>query len=149
MNGLKRIVGAIFDFLQGIVVILSILVMVYLFVMSPQEINGASMEPSFFNGEYILTNKVVYRLHEPTRGDVVIFKSPKNKDIDYIKRIVGLPGETVALRDNTIYIDDQPSVLAELASVRRRFLMDPYDAYSDDASYRRVASWREFLNALR
>ncbi|OGZ02118.1 MAG: hypothetical protein A3G64_01205 [Candidatus Liptonbacteria bacterium RIFCSPLOWO2_12_FULL_60_15] len=48
-----------------------------------------------------------------------------------------------------LYIDDQPSVLAELASVRRRFLMDPYDAYSDDASYRRVASWREFLNALR
>jgi FMN phosphatase YigB (HAD superfamily) len=48
-----------------------------------------------------------------------------------------------------LYIDDQPSVLADLASVRRRFLMDPYGAYPDDTSYRRVASWREFLDALR
>jgi signal peptidase I len=50
MNLIKRVVGAIFDFLQGIVVVLAIMVMIYLFVMSPQEINGASMEPNFHNG---------------------------------------------------------------------------------------------------
>ena len=75
METVKKVVAAIFDFLQGIVVIMALLVMVYLFVMSPQEINGASMEPNFHNGEYILTNKVSYKLGVPKRGDVVIFKS--------------------------------------------------------------------------
>lgn len=108
MEAIKRAVGAVFDFLQGIVVVLAIMVMIYLFVMSPQEINGASMEPTFHNGEYILTNKIVYKIQDPQRGDIVIFKSPKNKEIDYIKRIIGLPGDTVGLRNNTLYVNGQP-----------------------------------------
>jgi signal peptidase I len=107
MDGIKRAIAAFFDFLQGIVVFLAILVMIYLFIMSPQEINGASMEPNFHNGEYILTNKVLYKIRNPKRGDVVIFKSPRNKDVDYIKRIIGLPGDTVALRSNTFYVNNQ------------------------------------------
>lgn len=108
MDTIKRAVAAIFDFLQGIVVVLAIMVMIYLFIMSPQEINGASMEPNFHNGEYILTNKVVYKMKEPTRGDVVIFKSPRNKEVDYIKRIIGLPGDTVGLKNNKLYVNGQP-----------------------------------------
>jgi signal peptidase I len=107
METIKRIFAAIFDFLQGIVVILAIMVMIYLFVMSPQEINGASMDPTFHNGEYILTNKIEYKITEPRRGDVIIFKSPKNKDIDYIKRVLALPGETVRLTDSTFYINGE------------------------------------------
>jgi signal peptidase I len=107
MDLIKRVVGAIFDFLQGIVVVLAVLVMVYLFIMSPQEINGASMEPNFHNGEFILTNKVLYKFRDPKRGDVIIFKSPRNKEVDYIKRIIGLPGETVKLENNTFYINGQ------------------------------------------
>lgn len=107
MDGLKRTVAAIFDFLQGIVVFLAILVMVYLFIMSPQEINGASMEPNFHNGEYILTIKILYKFRSPQRGDVVIFKSPLNKEIDYIKRIIGLPGDTVSLHNNALWVNDQ------------------------------------------
>ena len=97
METIKRILAAFFDFLQGIVVIMAIMVMVYLFIMSPQEINGASMEPNFHNGEYILTNKIEYKLKNPKRGDVVNFKSPRNNDIDYIKRIIGELGDRVAL----------------------------------------------------
>jgi signal peptidase I len=104
---IKRVIGAIFDFLQGIVVFLAMLVMVYLFIMAPQEINGASMEPNFHNGEYILTNKVLYKFREPQRGDVVIFKSPRNKEIDYIKRVIGLPGETVRLEKSSYYVNDK------------------------------------------
>lgn len=107
MGGLKKVVGSIFDFLQGIVVILAVLVMVYLFIMSPEEVNGSSMEPNFHDGEYILTNKVAYKLGDPKRGDVIIFKSWSNKDVDYIKRVIGLPGETVELKDNAIYVNDQ------------------------------------------
>lgn len=107
MDKIKRAVAAFFDFLQGIVVILAILVMVYLFIMSPQEINGASMEPNFHNGEFILTNKVLYKFRDPQRGDVIIFKSPKNKEVDYIKRIIGLPGDTVKLQNNSFYVNGQ------------------------------------------
>jgi len=105
MNFIKRAVAAIFDFLQSIVVVLAIMVMIYLFIMSPQEINGASMEPTFENGEYILTNKIVYKIYNPKRGDVVIFKSPRNKEIDFIKRVIALPGERVKIIDNAFYID--------------------------------------------
>lgn len=105
MDFIKKAVGAIFDFLQGIVVILAIMVMIYLFIMSPQEINGASMEPNFHNGQYILTNKIEYKLREPKRGDVVIFKSPRNKDIDYIKRIIGEPGDRVMLKAGSYYVN--------------------------------------------
>lgn len=107
MEAIKRFVAAIFDFLQGIVVVLAILVMVYLFIVSPQEINGASMEPNFHNGEYILTSKVLYKFRDPQRGDVVIFKSPLNKEIDYIKRIIGLPGDAVELKNNSFYVNGQ------------------------------------------
>jgi len=105
MDIIKKAIGAIFDFLQGIVVILAIMVMIYLFIMSPQEINGASMEPNFHNGEYILTNKIEYKLSDPKRGEVVIFKSPRNKDIDYIKRIIGEPGDRVMLKGGSYYLN--------------------------------------------
>jgi len=107
MNVIKRAIAAIFDFLQGIVAIAAVLVMIYLFIMSPQEVSGHSMEPNFHDHDYILTNKVVYKLKDPKRGDIVIFKSPSNKDVDYIKRIIGLPGETLTLRDQHYYINGQ------------------------------------------
>lgn len=107
MEILKKLIAWIFDFLQSIVVVMAILVMIYLFIISPQEISGDSMFPTFKNGEYILTNKVEYKLHEPQRGDVIVFKSPKNKDIDYIKRIIGIPGDTVSLRDGKFYVNGE------------------------------------------
>lgn len=67
-------------------------------------IDGPSMTPNFHNGQRILINKVVYRLHEPERGDVVIFHSPNGRQDDYIKRIIGLPGESVEIREGTVYI---------------------------------------------
>lgn len=116
MNFIKRAIASFFDFLQGIVVVLAILVMVYLFIMSPQEINGASMEPNFHNGEYILTNKIMYKFREPIRGDVVIFKSPMNKEKDYIKRVIGLPGDTVSLKDNALWVNGEKVVEPYLAT---------------------------------
>lgn len=63
------------------------------------------MFPNFEDGEYILTNKYEYRFSDPRRGDVIVFKSPQNPDIDYIKRIIGLPGEHIKLINNHYYLN--------------------------------------------
>lgn len=63
------------------------------------------MEPNFPDSEYLLTDKVSYRLHEPTRGDVIVFKAPINEEEEFIKRIIGLPGDKVSLKLNHVYIN--------------------------------------------
>jgi signal peptidase I len=107
MEKIKQTLNSIFDFFQGIVVFMAMLVMVYLFLFSPQEINGSSMYPTFYDKELLITNKIVYKLKVPKRGEVVIFKSPMNKEIDYIKRVIGLPGETIMLQNSSFYINGQ------------------------------------------
>ena len=98
-------INFVFDFLETIVVALSVFVVIYLFIVQPHEVKGSSMEPTFQNNEYIITDKISYRFGKPNRGDVVIFKAPVNPDVDYIKRIIGLPGETVMVQSGRIYID--------------------------------------------
>ena len=102
----KRLFNFFFDILESIVVALAIFVVVYLFLYQPHQVKGASMEPNFHDGEYILTNKFQYKLDRPKRGDVIVFKSPQNPDIDFIKRIIGLPGEKIKLINNHYFIND-------------------------------------------
>lgn len=104
---IKRFVNFILDFLETIVVALSIFVVIYLFLMQPHEIKGSSMEPIFHDKEYILTDKISYRLHTPVRGDVVIFKAPVNPDVDYIKRVIGLPGDKVKVQSGAVYVNGE------------------------------------------
>ncbi len=102
---IKHIFGFLFDIMESIVVALAIFVVVYLFLYQPHQVKGASMEPNFTDGEYILTNKFEYKFSDPKRGDVVVFKSPQNPDIDFIKRIIGLPGDEIKLENNHFYIN--------------------------------------------
>ena len=139
MDSLKRAVAAIFDFLQGIVVFLAIIVMVYLFLFSPQEINGQSMEPTFFNTELIITNKFIYKINPPQRGDVVIFKSPRNKEVDYIKRVIGLPGDTVKLVNNIYYVNgvklDEPYLRPNTQTSGGSYLREGEEAIIPEGQY--------------
>lgn len=102
---LRRLGTFFLDIIEVIVFAVAIFLFVYLLIMQPHKIRGASMDPNFFDGEYLLTDKVSYRFGEPRRGDVIVFKAPTNNGEEFIKRIIGLPGEEVRLENSKIYIN--------------------------------------------
>jgi signal peptidase I len=67
---------------------------------------GISMEPSFYDGQRLLVNRVVYHLHEPERGDVIVFQPGESQQPDYIKRIIALPGDMVEVKNGAVYVND-------------------------------------------
>lgn len=77
------------------------------FLVQNFRIDGPSMEPSLYTDQFILVNKTAYWFHRnPQRGDIIVFHAPDNSQYDRIKRVIGLPGETIEVkRDGTIYID--------------------------------------------
>jgi len=83
------------ELLKFALIAVIIVVPVRLFVAQPFIVSGASMEPTFDHGEYLIVDELTYRFDGPTRGDVVIFKYPKDPTQYFIKRIIGLPNETV------------------------------------------------------
>ena len=87
----------------GIVFVAAVAICYFLF--QPFVVEGSSMEPNYHNGEYLFIEKVSYRLHEPKRGDVVVFKYPNSPNVNYIKRIIGLPGETVRIENGLVTVD--------------------------------------------
>ena len=74
------------------------------FALPNFRIEGFSMEPNFHDGQYLFVNKLEYALHPPERGDVVVFLPPNQTARDFIKRVIGLPGERVEIVDGVIYI---------------------------------------------
>jgi signal peptidase I len=93
------------DFLETIVVSLAIFAVVYIFLFQPHQVDGSSMVPTFHNAEYILTDKLSYRFHAPNRGDVIVFHSPQDERVDFIKRIIGVPGDTVMVQGGYTYLN--------------------------------------------
>lgn len=93
------------DFFQTLVVFAAIGTAIYWLVAQPHKVSGSSMFPNFKNGDYIITDKITYRLDDPKRGDIVVFKNPKDETQDFIKRIIGLPGDKVKVQDGKIYLN--------------------------------------------
>lgn len=99
-----------------IFIIASVIVLpIRYFLFQPFIVKGESMLPNFQPGNYLIVDEISYRFSNPQRGDVVVFKYPKDKTQKFIKRIIGLPGETVEVKDGkvTIYKDDKMEVLDE------------------------------------
>ncbi|MFQ6100804.1 MAG: signal peptidase I [Anaerolineae bacterium] len=69
------------------------------------QVRGSSMEPTLHDGQYLVISKLSYWIHLPERGDIIVFHPPRDPAEDYIKRVVGLPGEQVEIRDGEVWVD--------------------------------------------
>ncbi len=99
------------NFLRQTLITIALAVVIFLVMQMTFQssvVIGSSMEPSFTQGQRLVVDKLVYHFHEPERGDVIILHPPANGQVDYIKRIVGLPGDTVEIKNRTVYINGSP-----------------------------------------
>ena len=108
------------DYARAFFPVLAIVLVLRSFVAEPFRIPSSSMMPTLLIGDFILVNKFAYGLRlpisnrkfievgEPARGDVVVFRPPHHPDQDWIKRVIGLPGDTIAYHDNTVYVNGEP-----------------------------------------
>ncbi len=74
------------------------------YIAAPYLVQGTSMDPTFHSTDYLIIDRVSYRLEEPERGDVIVFRFPQDPSRSFIKRVIGLPGETVTIKDQKVTI---------------------------------------------
>ena len=97
----------IWETIKIIVISLIIIIPVRYFIVQPFFVKGASMKPVFENNDYILIDEISYRFREPKRGEVIVFRAPEDTSEFFIKRIIGLPGETVRIKNNTVTVTNK------------------------------------------
>jgi signal peptidase I len=109
-NG-NAVLSFVFELIQVAAVSLAIIIPVRYFLIQPFYVKGASMEPSFYDHEYLIIDELSYRFHDPERGDIVVFRYPPDPKQYFIKRVVGLPGETVEVNEEgvKVYNDEHPN----------------------------------------
>lgn len=93
--------------MQTILLAASIFLVVYIFLFRPFQVSGESMFPTYKNKEYILTSLIHIRFQELKKGDVIVFKSPTDPDKDYIKRVMAKEGDSVYLKEGSVYVNNQ------------------------------------------
>src|SRR3989344_2413481 len=94
----------IWETIKVVVISLAIILPIRYYLVQPFFVKGASMEPNFEDGDYLLVDELSYRFYAPERGDVVIFRYPLDQSQFFIKRIIGLPSETIEIKNNTVTI---------------------------------------------
>jgi len=102
---IKKIFVFVTETGKTVLVSLAAVLLIRMFLVQPFYVKGASMEPNFDDGQYLIINEIGYRFEEPQRGDVVVFRYPLDPSEYFIKRIVGLPGETVVVDDGNVFIN--------------------------------------------
>ena len=101
----EQIIKGWYQITKSIDIVLVLGLLFRAFILQPFIVDGNSMEPNFYNNEYLLVDQITYRFREPQHGEVIIFRPPQNVSEDYIKRIIGLPGETVVIEDGQVSVN--------------------------------------------
>lgn len=101
---MKKILVSILEIGEIAIIALGAVFLVRSFLIQPFLVSGSSMAPNFSNGDYVLIDELTYRMREPVRGEVVVFRYPKDEGTYFIKRVIGLSGERVVVEEGTVKI---------------------------------------------
>jgi signal peptidase I len=101
---MKKFLLFIWEIVKIAIIALIIVVPIRAFVFQPFFVRGASMEPNFHDFDYLIVDEISYRFSEPKRGDVIVFYNPSNNSQRFIKRVIGLPGETIKISEGKVSI---------------------------------------------
>jgi len=111
------------DYLKAAVIAVGLALIIRTFIVQAFKIPSESMVDTLLVGDHLLVNKLVYNFEPIQRGDIVVFRYPLDPNRDFVKRVVGLPGETIEMRQTTVYVNGAP-------------LTESYTRYEDYAGYR-------------
>ncbi len=118
---MKTFLLAIWEVAEVVLVAVVTVFIIRSFLVQPFLVSGASMEPNFGDKNYLLVDEISYRFRDPQRGEVIVFKYPNNPSTFYIKRIVGLPGEKVEIKQGGVYISSSGS--SEKSALKENYLV--------------------------
>lgn len=110
----SRILRFVGELVHVIVISLAIILPIRYFLIQPFYVKGASMEPNFYDREYLIINEISYRFIDPERGDIVVFRYPNDPQQYFIKRIIGIPGERIVISDGKVRIYDDGDTVGYL-----------------------------------
>ena len=111
---MRKFLASFLEVIEVVVIAVAAVVVIRMFLVQPFLVSGTSMVPNFENGDYVLVDELTYHIRPPERGEVVVFHDPQDYNTFFIKRIIGLPGETVKIWNNTITVTnkDNPNGMA-------------------------------------
>lgn len=101
---MRKTLASFLEIVEIIIIAVAAVFIVRTFLVQPFLVSGASMSPNFSNGDYVLVDELTYRIRPPERGEIVVFHDPEDYGTYFIKRIIGLPGETVLINNNTVTV---------------------------------------------
>ncbi len=125
--------GVVDDLVKFALIALLIVLPIRIFIAQPFIVRGASMEPTFFGNEYLIVDQLTYRFEDPERGDVIILRYPRDESIFFIKRVIGLPGETVEIVGTSVVIqrgDDAPPLILNEEFIPEEKLQNEFGIYT-------------------
>ena len=111
VEGEEKSASGLWEFVKVLIISVAIVLPIRAYVAQPFIVSGSSMEPNFHDGEYLVIDELSYQFRKPERGEVIVFRFPLNPREFFIKRIIGLPGETIQIENSKIIIDG--SLLSE------------------------------------
>ena len=120
----------VFDFVRILILAAVIVIPIRYFIAQPFIVKGASMEPNFQERDYLIIDELTYYFRNPARGEVVVFRYPLEPSEYFIKRVIGLPGETVVIRGGGVYVEKTPD--AEPMAVPEAYLPKGLETAPDE-----------------
>lgn len=140
---MKKFLLFVWEIAKVALISAAIIIPIRYFLIQPFFVKGASMEPNFHDQEYLIVDELSYRFEPPQRGQVIVFRYPRNPQEYFIKRIIGLPGEEIQVKDGkvTIFNNEYPSG----KTLNESYLPADLETYSDSEAKIKIGADEYFV----